>query len=297
MTYAARYDLPCTHPAIDMSAVTMIKNGKHANAAAARVTCQLCGEVKWRHLSHLRKALANSSFTGICKKCRDNSQDRPRRIALSTAHPSIDASSVERRRIYKHVVYAAKVTCPHCGKERWFPLSILEQQLQRPNFNGQCKPCGVNASRSGTFQTLARKNGGRRRVSSNGYIELGPTYIDAADLPIFRSMQFNGSYVFEHRFVMAKHLGRPLKSNESIDHMDGNKSNNAIENLRIYIRGKNQPGSGNGYGTYYHEWQLAERRVQELEAELAALYAARACAGVTAARAVATPLADRAVAG
>ena len=48
--------------------------------------------------------------------------------------------------------------------------------------------------------------------------------------------------------------------------MDGDKQNNRIENLRIYVRGKQQPGSAPGYGTYYHEWQMALARIAELEA-------------------------------
>lgn len=69
---------------------------------------------------------------------------------------------------------------------------------------------------------------------------------------------------------MAKQLGRPLETYEWVDHMDGNRANNDPANLRIYLKGKNQPGSGNGYGTYYHEWQMALVRIRELEDQLAA---------------------------
>lgn len=65
--------------------------------------------------------------------------------------------------------------------------------------------------------------------------------------------------------VMARKLGRPLTSYELVDHMDGIKTNNDPSNLRLYRRGRNEPGETTGYGTYYHEWQMALARIRELE--------------------------------
>lgn len=42
-----------------------------------------------------------------------------------------------------------------------------------------------------------------------------------------------GNYVFQHRLVMERFLGRYLLSTESVHHRDGNKQNNRIENLQL----------------------------------------------------------------
>lgn len=76
-------------------------------------------------------------------------------------------------------------------------------------------------------------------------------------------MKSTAGFVMEHRWNMAKHIGRPLTSAECVDHMDGNKQNNAVDNLRIYVRGKQQPGSCPAHGTYYHEWQMALKRLRD----------------------------------
>lgn len=82
---------------------------------------------------------------------------------------------------------------------------------------------------------------------------------------MFDEMRASAGFVGEHRWVMAKYLGRALRSDELVDHMDGHKDRNTIDNLRLYVRGKQQAGSAPGHGTYYHEWQMALVRIRELE--------------------------------
>lgn len=66
---------------------------------------------------------------------------------------------------------------------------------------------------------------GGKIIDKRGYIS-----IKIPNHPFARS---NG-YVFEHRLVMEKHLGRYLKKTEHIHHIDRNRANNKLENLMYF---------------------------------------------------------------
>lgn len=70
---------------------------------------------------------------------------------------------------------------------------------------------------------------GGRTVDHNGYVRV--LLQDDADRHLITPHR-NG-YVLEHRLVMARKLGRPLRKDESVHHINGDRADNREENLQL----------------------------------------------------------------
>lgn len=74
---------------------------------------------------------------------------------------------------------------------------------------------------------------GGKTHTGNGYIMV----LIRPEDPLYDGMVLaDGRYVLEHRLVMARHLGRPLLPDETVHHVNGNKTDNRLENLELWSK-------------------------------------------------------------
>ena len=109
--------------------------------------------------------------------------------------------------------------CPSCGEERW---------IKRNTSGSLCKACACRRHSMG--EGNRRWNSSRKTITKSGvrvYVDQNHPYFCMA------GRCSKGHAILEHRLVMAESLGRPLKRQEVVHHIDGNNLNNELSNLLL----------------------------------------------------------------
>ena len=78
----------------------------------------------------------------------------------------------------------------------------------------------------------ARENDPVRIVTGEGSLSHG--YWNVPVPPEDRWLVGDARNVYEHRLVMARHLGRPLEEDEVVHHVNGDRTDNRLENLELW---------------------------------------------------------------
>lgn len=114
------------------------------------------------------------------------------------------------------------------GRKRNFPTTCLYCHKDFLTWSWSIK-AGYGKYCSHRCSTIAKKTGMAKREKSSGW--KGGKYI-ARDGYVRVHIDKN-RYALEHRQVMEKHIGRKLRRDEVIHHIDKDTTNNSIENLMV----------------------------------------------------------------
>lgn len=116
---------------------------------------------------------------------------------------------------------ASILTCERCGKR------FLTNHNHRRRARFCTRQCGGKGRRREGLKGSAASNwqGGRK-------IERGYVVVWAPDHPT--RVGKAKPYVFEHRLVMEKRIGRVLETHENVHHINGQRDDNRDENLELW---------------------------------------------------------------
>lgn len=113
-------------------------------------------------------------------------------------------------------------TCIDCGKER-----LVQKSYSRPQ-GTRCRSCSAKRKPHARAQNSHGWKGGRIRTS------LGYVMIRLQPDDFFFPMTNSNHYVYEHRLIVAKRLGRCLHLWEIVHHKKGvAKDDNRFEGLQL----------------------------------------------------------------
>lgn len=126
---------------------------------------------------------------------------------------------------------------------------------------GLCHPC-ASALRCGSRSHNWK--GGRVSSGVKGYVRVWVTTLSAAEANLAQMADRTG-YIYEHRLVIARSLGRPLVKGEIVHHLNGITDDNRLENLELVAPSTHGPANRAVVIRLQAEIARLQSRIAELE--------------------------------
>lgn len=120
--------------------------------------------------------------------------------------------------------------CKHCGKERWVQGVGGKARWE------YCRACAQIYNRYSPSGSSHYNWKGGITKQKGGYL----LQMINRESPYWDMVKTRSKQVLQHRLVMAEYLGRCLKGNEVVHHLNGVRDDNRIENLTL-VTLKNHP--------------------------------------------------------
>jgi len=115
--------------------------------------------------------------------------------------------------------------CNHSCHSKWQRLHPISSQFQK----GHKTNIGRTGKNASGFKT-------GRYIDNNGYRRILRSILPKEDQVLIRDSGNNGGYILEHRYFMAKKLGRGLRKCEIVHHKNAKRADNRLSNLQLVLQ-------------------------------------------------------------
>jgi len=120
--------------------------------------------------------------------------------------------------------------CKNCGIEFY----------EFPYLKGKKKFCSTNCANKYNAEKLSkdRKGKGNPMYGKRAWNYKGFTITTDKRKQRYKLIYVNRKQIKEHRYIMEQYLGRKLKKEEVVHHINGDSLDNRIENLKVMTVGE-----------------------------------------------------------